>query len=122
MTERIWIGFAALAGAIAAAGDVAFRHLVDDSYRVGLGLIASRYGFYHALALIAAAILRRNPIREAQAWLFGAGWCFFVGQILFCGPLYLIGAGVAGWSGRFIIPGLVILVAGWLSLFVHMLL
>lgn len=119
MTERIWIAFAALAGALAAASDVAFRHLVADPYHVDLGLIAARYGMYHALALIAAALLRRRPPGTAQGWLTSAGWCFLIGQILFCGPLYLIGADVAGWSGRLIIPGLVILVAGWLALVVH---
>lgn len=119
MTERIWIAFAALAGALAAASDVAFRHLVVDSYRVDLGLIASRYGVYHALALIAVALLRRRPVGTRLIWLTGAGWCLLIGQVLFCGPLYLIGAGVAGWSGRFVIPGLAVLVAGWLGLFIH---
>ena len=122
MNERIWIGFAALAGALAAGSDVGFRHLVADPYRVELGMIASRFGMYHALALIGVALLRQRPLSGAAQWLLAiAGWCFIVGEGMFCFPLYLIGAGVAGWSGRLVIPGLVVLLAGWLALFTHVL-
>jgi uncharacterized membrane protein YgdD (TMEM256/DUF423 family) len=122
MNERIWIGFAALAGALAAGADVAFRHLVTDPYRVDLGMIASRFGIYHALALIGVALLRERPLPNAAQWLLAvAAWCFVVGEGTFCLPLYLIGAGIAGWSGRLIVPGLIVLLAGWLALFAHVL-
>jgi uncharacterized membrane protein YgdD (TMEM256/DUF423 family) len=122
MNERIWIGFAALAGALAAGADVGFRHLVADPYRVDLGMIASRFGIYHALALIGVALLRQRPLPgAAQLLLAVAGWFFILGEGMFCLPLYLIGVGVAGWSGRLIVPGLIVLVAGWLALFAHVL-
>ncbi len=113
MMERFWFAFAALAGAAAAAGDVAARHLiVGDQFRVELGLIASRYGLWHALALIAVALLsqRRAPGHVAL-WLAASGWCLVAGQSLFSGSLYLLALGLAPWSGRFTVPGLV--VQGW---------
>ena len=121
MIESLWIGFAALAGAAGAAGDVMVRHwIIGDQFRVELGLIASRYGLFHALALLAVAILRQQlPPGAPHRWLTLSGWCFVVGQAAFSGSLYLLAAGLAPGSGRVTVPGLVVLVAGWIALFLH---
>ena len=50
-----------------------------------------RYHMYHALALVAAAlIMQRAPGRAVAA----AGWLFTVGILLFSGSLYLL-----AWTG-----------------------
>lgn len=121
--DRIWIAFAALAGAAATLGDAAIRHLVTDPERVELGVIAARYGLWHALALLLVALRwRQDDLYSPGFWLAASGWCFLAGQILFSGSLYALALGLLPWSGVLTKPGLAFLVAGWLALFVHALL
>lgn len=111
---RLWIAFAALAGAAGAFGDVGVRHLVDDPARIELGLIAARYSLFHAPVLLGLSLLPGRGL-----WLTVAGWAMAAGLLLFSGSLFLLAAGLAPWSGLATRPGLAVLLAGWAALFLH---
>lgn len=49
--------------------------------------IASKYHFYHTLALLGVALLYRNTNKRYIKW---AGYAFGIGIILFSGSLYLL--------------------------------
>lgn len=75
---------------------------------------------YHALALLAVAILFE---RFPSKWVKWAGACFIAGIILFSGSLYLLtalkAADKVGMSGIGIITPLeVFFILGWLFLFI----
>ena len=115
-TSRIFLAVAGVVGAISVAIDAAATHLLAaDAYRLGLAATASRYGLFHAVALLALAVLDEGR----SGWLRAAGWCFVAGLVLFCGSLDLLAAGaphgfahVAPWGGTaFILGWLVVLVA-----------
>lgn len=119
--DRVWIAFAALAGAVGALGDAVIRHMVTNPEQVEFGVVAARYGMIHALALLGVALLwNRDDYYAPGFWLRASGWCFVAGQLLFSGSLYAFAFGVApGWAGLVTKPGLAILVLGWLALFLH---
>lgn len=119
--DRFWIAFAALAGTVGALGDAVIRHLVTDPAQIEFGVVAARYGMIHALALLGVALLwNRDDYYAPGLWLRASGWCFVVGQLLFCGSLYAFALGVApGWAGLLTKPGLAFFVLGWLALFLH---
>lgn len=114
--SRLWIILAALSGGAGAFADAGARHLLTDPEKIELALIAARYGLWHALALLAVAMLWS---RNAGFWLGVAGWCFTVGQALFCGSLYLLAAERAPASGMVTKPGLAVLLAGWAALLLY---
>lgn len=119
--DRIWIAFAALAGAAGALGDAVIRHMVADPAQVELGVTAARYGLIHALALFGVALLwNRDDYFPPGFWLRLSAWCFIAGQLLFSGSLYAFAFGLAPpWAGLLTKPGLAVLVLGWLALFLH---
>lgn len=117
MPSRLFLAVAGVAGAIAVAVDAAATHLLaGDAYRLGIAATGARYGLIHAVALVALALLNE---RRDGLWLAVACWCFVVGEVLFCGGLYLLAAGAphgfamaAPWGGTaFILGWLVVLVA-----------
>lgn len=117
--SRLWIFIAALSGGAGAFADAGARHLLADPDAIELVMIAARYGLWHALALLAVAMLwSRNP----GLWLGLAGWCFTIGQLLFCGSLYLLAQGKVPVSGLVTKPGLAVLLAGWAALALYALL
>lgn len=71
---------------------------------------AARYQMYHALALVAVALLLE---RRPSAWLRAAGWCFAGGTVVFSGSLYLLALTGIGWWGAVTPLGGVALIAGW---------
>lgn len=74
----------------------------------------ARYQIYHALALLAAALLARQ--QPASPWPVLAGWLFLAGTLLFSGSLYLLAlSGRRGWGAVTPFGGLA-LIAGWLCL------
>lgn len=118
--ERIWIAAAALSGTAAVAADAAARHLLaGDPYRLGLAATAARYGLVHAAALLALALLPRFvPRGAARLWLAASGWCFVAALALFCGPLYLLAAGLAPAVAALVPVGGTLFIAGWAALLV----
>ena len=63
---------------------------------------AVQYQFYHALGLLAVAVLmafmgRQSPgAPRGVGWLTTAGWLLMVGIVLFSGSLYALAGGVGG--------------------------
>jgi uncharacterized membrane protein YgdD (TMEM256/DUF423 family) len=57
---------------------------------------ASRYQMWHALAIMAAALVRENAAGTARALLAAAILAFGLGIVLFCGALVSLGLGSAG--------------------------
>ena len=84
---------------------------MDDHAR-SLFETASRYHFYHALALVAVGL----AIGHARAGIaHGAGMAFLFGTVLFCGSLYLRAFGTM--TPTFMAPlGGTALMLGWLLL------
>ena len=70
----------------------------------------ARYQMYHALALLALALLLE---RRPSGTLRAAGWCFAGGTVVFSGSLYLLALSGAAWWGAVTPLGGVALLAGW---------
>lgn len=69
-----------------------------------------RYQMYHALALLAVALLlERRPSGALRA----SGWCFVGGTLVFSGSLYLLALTGIGWWGAVTPLGGVALIVGW---------
>lgn len=76
---------------------------------------ACTYCMFHALALLAAGLVaarRLPPCRLAVA----AGWCFFVGTLIFSGCLAALALSGLKILGAVVPIGGVLLIAGWVLL------
>ncbi len=99
-------------GAHALAG-----RLAPDMQRVWA--TAVEYQFYHALALLALAVLLRNGL--AGAWSAAAVYCFAGGVLVFSGSLYVLALSGVRWLGAITPLGGLLLIAGWVCLIVAVL-
>jgi uncharacterized membrane protein YgdD (TMEM256/DUF423 family) len=102
-------GFALLAVAAGAFGAHALRERLPEAM-LAIFETGVRYQMYHALGLLAAALLlARAPSTSAVA----AGWLFTFGIVVFSGSLYvLVLSGVRTWGA--VTPfGGVAMIAGW---------
>ena len=92
MTPRLLLQLAALLGglgvAIGAFGAHALRPMLEASGRFDTFETAVRYQFYHALALLAVAILW--ALRPELRGLGLTGGLWLGGVLLFSGSLYLL--------------------------------
>lgn len=83
-----------------------------DTYEVGV-----RYQMYHALALIAVAVILDRWPGGLGVW---AGWSFVLGTLLFSGSLYLLVlTGTRALGAVTPLGGLAFLI-GWALLAVHL--
>ncbi len=112
---QIFLAIAALLGGLSVAGGAFASHalqerLAERSLEVfGTGV---RYQMYHALALLAVAVLLGSA-KQSVPWLTVSGWAFIVGTLLFSGSLYLISlAGIKAVGPITPLGGLAFLV-GW---------
>jgi len=71
--------------------------------------LAARYQMFHALALLAVALLASRGGRLVTA----SGWCFVAGIAVFSGSLYLLAASGTRWLGAITPLGGLALLAGW---------
>lgn len=72
--------------------------------------VAVRYQMYHGLGLIVVAWAFsqwQNPFISA------AGWCFFVGILIFSGSLYTLSLTGQSWLGAITPIGGLAFIAGW---------
>jgi len=76
---------------------------------------AARYQMYHALALIAVALLLGRAAPPVP-WLRAAGWLFVAGTVAFSGSLYLLSLTGTRWWGAVTPAGGLCFLAGWLAL------
>ncbi len=85
---------------------------------------ASKYHFYHTLAILAVILLQKNSTTNQH--LIKAGYAFFIGIILFSGSLYLLACKdmltLGSWS-KIIGPvtpiGGLAFILGWIMLALH---
>lgn len=73
-----------------------------------------RYQIYHALALLAVALL--YACRPAKGLLTATGWLFVAGTLLFSGSLYVLVLGGIRWVGAITPVGGTALIIGWFCL------
>jgi uncharacterized membrane protein YgdD (TMEM256/DUF423 family) len=73
----------------------------------------ARYQLYHALALLAVALVARGA---AGGWYAAAGWLFVAGVVLFSGSLYALSLSGLRWLGAITPLGGVAFLAGWAAL------
>jgi uncharacterized membrane protein YgdD (TMEM256/DUF423 family) len=111
---RLWLGIAAVNGAIAvAAGAFAAHglraHLAPDMLAVWE--TGARYQMYHALAMGLAAVAGAPK----GAWRLSPP-LFLGGIVLFCGSLYGLALGGPNWLGPVTPIGGVLFIAGWICL------
>lgn len=112
MSPRAWFatgavlaGLAVAAGAFGAHG-LRGRLAPDD---LATFETAARYQMYHALALLAVAVLAARGAPRAAL----AGWAFLGGIVLFSGSLYLLTLCDLRWMGAVTPLGGAAFLAGW---------
>lgn len=113
---RGWLVAAGIGGAIGAAMGAAAAHLLTE--RPGAALLVSsaqQYQLWHALALGLVAALGWNG---GTRLLTLTAWAFLLGQVFFCGALYL-GAFTGRSFGPLAPVGGSLLILGWLLLALH---
>lgn len=116
--EKIFLGIAALFGAIGVAAGAFGAHALANlipADRLDTFETAVRYQMYHVIALIAVAwALTRWSGQSGLLTL--SGWLFFAGILLFSGSLYILSLSGVRWLGAITPFGGVAFVAGWLLL------
>jgi uncharacterized membrane protein YgdD (TMEM256/DUF423 family) len=91
---RFWLVAAAVNGFIAVAMGAFAAHglpAAAASQLPGWVDTGARYEMWHAVALLAVALLVRvDGAGAGRRWLDLAGWGFLIGMVLFSGSLYLM--------------------------------
>jgi uncharacterized membrane protein YgdD (TMEM256/DUF423 family) len=78
--------------------------------------IAVRYQMYHALAVMAVALLvAEKPVRM----LHTSGWLFIAGIVLFSGSLYMLSLTGVKWYGAITPFGGIAFLGGWLYIMIY---
>lgn len=104
-----WIRVGSLLALVAVAAGALGAHGLKPlltAARLETFEVAVRYQMYHAIALVLAGIL------DAPA----AGWCFFVGILIFSGSLYALVLTEQRWLGAVTPVGGLLFLVGWLLL------
>lgn len=113
---RLFIALGAFSGALAVAAGAFGAHALADAVtpeRLATFRTGAQYHLAHALALVAAGLVRvHRPSRGVEA----AGWLFLGGTVLFAGSLYALVLLNAPILGAVTPLGGVAFIAGWLSL------
>jgi uncharacterized membrane protein YgdD (TMEM256/DUF423 family) len=118
IAAAIFGGLAVAIGAFGAHGleSITQEEKVLHGFQTGV-----QYQMYHALALLAVAILYEKPPAN---WIKWAGKCFIAGIVLFSGSLYLLtflkiqGSTAVKFAGPITPLGGVFFIAGWLCLLI----
>jgi uncharacterized membrane protein YgdD (TMEM256/DUF423 family) len=109
-----WPGVAAsVAGAIAVVLGALGAHALHarlSPQMLDVWHTAVQFQFWHALALLACALLRRTHATHLAAVLFA------LGIVLFCGSLYALALGAPSGVGLFTPLGGLAFIAGWVAL------
>jgi uncharacterized membrane protein YgdD (TMEM256/DUF423 family) len=111
MKNFITIGsiFGALAVIIGAFGAHALKESLSP-YELGVFTTGSTYHFYHALALVAFGIYKKD--RDIPSW---PAWSFVFGIIVFSGSLYALAVLHMPKLGMITPIGGVAFIAGWIG-------
>jgi uncharacterized membrane protein YgdD (TMEM256/DUF423 family) len=113
MTPRTTLATGALLAGLAVAAGAFGAHALQariPAERLATYEVAVRYQMYHALALIALALVMD---RFPDAGVAPAAWLFLAGVLIFGGTLYTIALGGPRWLGAITPIGGVCLILGW---------
>jgi uncharacterized membrane protein YgdD (TMEM256/DUF423 family) len=122
--NRTYIKLAGILGALAVMLGAFGSHVLKEYLtpeQMSAFNTAVSYQFYHVLALLCVGVLYK---RYHTKLLARAGEMFLAGMLLFCGSLYLsvgltvTGMGSLGALGLITPIGGVLLVVGWICLFI----
>jgi uncharacterized membrane protein YgdD (TMEM256/DUF423 family) len=103
----------ALAVAIGAFGAHGLKAMVTADLLANFET-GARYHMYHALAIVAVAlVIARDPAAPLAPL---AGWLFLAGIVIFSGSLYLMALTGIRWLGAITPIGGVALIGGWVCL------
>lgn len=91
---RLFLTVAAILGGTSVAAGAFASHALRETLTdraMEIFETGARYQMYHALALLAVALLLlRGDSSQPQAWLTTAGLAFITGVLLFSGSLYAL--------------------------------
>jgi uncharacterized membrane protein YgdD (TMEM256/DUF423 family) len=113
--------FGGLAVALGAFGAHGLERITSDAKILHGFQTGVQYQMYHALALLAIAIMYE---KFQHKWIKWAGNCFITGVILFSGSLYLLGflkiqeSSAVKFVGPVTPLGGIFFIAGWLFLLI----
>ena len=109
-----WIATGALLAALAVAAGAFGAHALAarlDPRALALWETAARYLMYGGLGLALLGLLaRQGPTRGAGA----AGWCLFLGSVVFSGTVFALALGGPRWLGAVTPLGGTLLIVGFL--------
>jgi uncharacterized membrane protein YgdD (TMEM256/DUF423 family) len=117
---RLWICAGAANGFIAVALGALASHSLDGLAPEAKNWIeiGTRYELFHALALLAVALMARREVKPS-VFVSVAGWAFLLGTVLFSGVLYAMAlAGMSRLSALVPLGGVAFLI-GWATLFFY---
>ncbi|NEQ43998.1 MAG: DUF423 domain-containing protein [Leptolyngbya sp. SIOISBB] len=115
---QLFLAIAAILGGLSVAGGAFASHALQAQLTeraIAVFQTGIRYQMYHALALLAVAMLVGN-VKQTLPWLTAAGWLFVAGVVMFSGSLYLISLAGLKAFGPITPIGGVALIAGWMCL------
>lgn len=108
-----WIFWGALFGALSVAGGAFGAHGLAgrlEPHALALWETAARYLMYGGLALILVGLFGRTGARQG---IGGAGWCLFLGSLIFSGTVGILALGGPRWLGAITPLGGTLLIVGF---------
>lgn len=113
--QILWVGACSglLAVALGAFGSHALKPLLTANNRLDTYELASRYHFYHTLALLAIGLITAKA--ESKLTVLSA-WFILSGIIIFSGSLYTLSLTNQTWLGMITPIGGLCLIGGWACL------
>ncbi|MCP6761693.1 MAG: DUF423 domain-containing protein [Fischerella sp. CENA71] len=115
---KIFLSLAAILGGSSVAAGAFASHALREKISERSLLIfetGARYQMYHALALLAVAILLLS-IESPPPSLIASGWLFVIGIAIFSGSLYALSLTGIKYLGAITPLGGAALIAGWCAL------
>jgi uncharacterized membrane protein YgdD (TMEM256/DUF423 family) len=113
---RIFLAIAAIFGGLSvAAGAFASHALKEQLSASSLSIFetGARYQMYHALALLAVALLLTRTESPPPPTLVASGVAFIAGVAIFSGSLYALSLTGINWLGAITPVGGVAFIIGW---------
>lgn len=110
-----WVSVGAVSAALAIMLGAFGSHTLKsslDSYALDIWKTAAQYHLPHAIGLMIIGVIQQHGARSKTTNI--AAILLFLGQILFCGSLYLLAASGTRWLGIITPAGGLCLIAGWL--------
>lgn len=112
---RFFLVLAAILGGLSVAGGAFAAHALKEKLTdraIEIFETGARYQMYHALALLAVALLLTH-LDAPDSTLVAAGVAFIVGVVIFSGSLYALSLTGIKWLGAITPLGGVAFMIGW---------